>query len=158
MPENVVVITRSDPQKTLDALRALDDAGTLELRAAAIVHRDAEGRLSLDHETGDAVSFTDRYPRLGAVITLLLGPLDTLLFGNQLVALFGATERTAEELAVGHLAQAIPAGVTAVIADVDEPDLAVLDKALDGATIARRTYADVERELDASRANEPENK
>jgi hypothetical protein len=161
MTENVVVITGSDPQKTVDTLRALDDAGKLELRAAAIVHRDADGRLSLDHETGDAVSFTDRHPRLGAVITLLLGPLDTLLFGNQLVSLFGASEQTAEELAVGHLAQAIPAGTTAVITDVDEPDTAVLDKALDttlgNVTIARRTYADVERELDASRANAPEN-
>ena len=107
--------------------------------------------------TGDAVSFTDRHPRLGAVITLLLGPLDTLLFGNQLVALFGATEQTAEELAVGHLAQAIPAGVTAVITDVDEPDPAVLDKALAGATIARRTYDDVERELGAAGENTAEN-
>ena len=84
MAENVVVITGLDPQKTLDTLRALDDAGTLELRAAAHVHRDANGRLSLDHETGDTVSFTDRHPRLGP-ITLLLGPLDTLLFGWLLV-------------------------------------------------------------------------
>lgn len=157
MPENVVVITGSDPQEVLDALRALDHAGTLELRAAAIVHRDEDGRLSLDHETGDAVSFTDRHPRLGAVVTLLLGPIDTLLFGNQLVSLFGATEQTAEELAIGHLAQAVPAGVTAVIADVDEPDLAALDKTLDGATIVRRTYADVERELDSIRENAPDN-
>lgn len=151
MAENVVVITGSDPQKTLDTLHALDDGGKLELRAAAIVHRDDDGKLSLDHETGDAVSFTDRHPRLGAVVTLLLGPLDTLLFGNQLVSLFGASEQTAEELAVGHLAQAIPAGTTAVITDVDEPDPAVLDDALGEVTIARRTYADVERELDAAR-------
>jgi hypothetical protein len=157
MAENVVVITGSDPQKTVDTLRALDEGGKLELRAAAIVHRDADGKLSLDHETGDAVSFTDRHPRLGAVITLLLGPLDTLLFGNQLVSLFGTTEQTAEELAVGHLAQAIPAGTTAVITDIDEPDPAVLDEALGttlgGVTIVRRPYADVERELDASREN-----
>jgi hypothetical protein len=77
------------------------------------------------------------------------------LFGNQLVALVGAAEQGAEPLAVGHLAQAIPAGATAVIAEVDEPDPAALDKALAGATIARRTYADVEHELDASRNNAP---
>jgi hypothetical protein len=156
MAENVVVITGSDPRKVLDTLSALDAAGEVELRAAAIVARDADGKLSLDHETGDAVTFVDRHPRLGALITLLLGPLDTLLFGNQLVALFGTTQQTAEELAVGHLAQAVPAGATAVIADVDEPDPAVLGTALDGATIARRTYADVEREIDASRENTPE--
>jgi hypothetical protein len=40
-----------------------------------------------------------------------------------------------------------------VIAEVDEPDPAALDEALAGATIARRTYADVEHELEASRDN-----
>ena len=147
MTENVVVVTGANPRSVLDTLRALHEEGALELRAGAIVRRDAEGHLSLDHEAGDAVSFADRHPRLGAVVTLLLGPLDTLLFGNQLVSLFGATERTAEELAVGHLAQAVPAGGEAAIADVDEPDPAVLDATLAGATVTRRPYADVAREL-----------
>ena len=150
MAENVVVITGSDPRKGLDTLSALDEAGEVELRAAAIVQRDADGKLSLDHETGDAISFSERHPRLGAVITLLLGPLDTLLFGNQLVSLFGASEQTPEELAIGHLAQAVPAGGQAVIADVDESDPALLDAKLVDATVARRAYADVEREIDAS--------
>ena len=84
------------------------------------------------------------------MITLLLGPLDTLLFGNQLVSLFGATERSAEELAVGHLAQAVPAGGEATIADIDEPDPGLLDAKLAGAMVTRRPYAEVERELGAS--------
>src|SRR3954452_19982196 len=147
MTENVVVVTGAEPGGVLDALQALDEAGALELRAAAIVRRDADGHLSLDHETGDAVAFADRHPRLGAVITLLLGPLDTLLFGNQLVSLFGATERTAEELAVGQVAQAVPAGSEAVIADVDEPDPGLLDAKLAGATVTRRPYAEVEQEI-----------
>jgi len=149
MTENVVVVTGADPRGVLDTLRALDEAGALELRAAAIVHRDAEGHLSLDHEAGDAVAFADRHPRLGALVTLLLGPLDTLLFGNQLVSLFGATEHSAEELAVGHLAQAVPAGGEAAIADIDEPDASLLDAKLAGATITRRPYAEVEQELGA---------
>ena len=149
MTENVVVVTGADPRSVLDTLRALDDAGALELRAAAIVHRDPDGRLTLADETGDAVAFADRHPRLGALITLLLGPLDTLLFGNQLVSLFGLSERSAEELAVGHLAQAVPAGGQATIADVDEPDPALLDAKLAGATVTRRPYADVEREIGA---------
>jgi hypothetical protein len=150
MTENVVVVTGADPRSVLDTLQALDEEGALELRAAAVVRRDADGHLSLDHEAGDAVSFADRHPRLGAVVTLLLGPLDTLLFGNQLVSLFGATERSAEELAVGHLAQAVQAGGEAMIADIDEPDPGVLDAKLAGATVTRRLYADVEKELGAS--------
>ena len=96
------------------------------------------------------MAFADRHPRLGALITLLLGPLDTLLFGNQLVSLFGATERSAEELAVGHLAQAVPAGGEATIADVDERDPGLLDAKLVGATVTRRLYAEVEQELGTS--------
>src|SRR6185437_5042833 len=137
MTENVVVVTGVDPRATLDTLQALHEAGSLELRAAAVVRRDAHGKLSLAHEAGVAVSFADRHPRLGAVVTLLLGPLDTLLFGNQLVSLFGATERTAEELAGGQ----------AVIADVDVPDPGLLDAKLAGATITRRPYAEVEQEI-----------
>src|SRR5690349_12858346 len=139
MTENVVVVTGVDPRATLDTLQALHEAGSLELRAAAVVRRDAHGKLSLDHEAGDAVSFADRHPRLGPVVTLL--------FGNQLVSLFGATERTAEELAVGQVAQAVPAGGEALIADVDEPDPAVLDAKLAGATVTRRPYAEVEQEI-----------
>ncbi len=157
MAENVVVVTGSDPQEALDALRGLDETGVLKLHAAAIVHRDEDGRLTLDHEAGDMVSFTDRHPRLGALITLLLGPLDTLLFGNQLVALFGgAAEQSPEELAIGHLAQAVPAGGNAVIADLDEPDPTILDAKLVGASIARRPYTEVEREVEASREYVPE--
>jgi len=149
MTENVVVVTGVEPRAALATLQALHEAGSLELRAAAVVRRDEHGKLSLDHEAGDAVSFADRHPRLGAVVTLLLGPLDTLLFGNQLVSLFGATERTAEELAVGQVAQAVPAGGEALIADVDEPDPAMLDAKLAGATLTRRPYAEVEREIGA---------
>ncbi|WP_433504944.1 hypothetical protein ACQP04_36315 [Pseudonocardia halophobica] len=157
MAENVVVVTGAEPREVLDVLGALDGAGSLELRAAAIVHRDADGALSLDHETGDAVSFTERHPRLGAVVTLLLGPIDTLLFGNQLVSLYGAAEQSPEELAIGHLARTVPAGGTAVIADVDEPDPGLLDAKLPGATLARRPYEDVEREIDATREGSVEN-
>ncbi|WP_344427766.1 hypothetical protein [Pseudonocardia ailaonensis] len=145
MSENVVVVTGVDPKQALEALQGLE---LVEVRAAAVVHRAADGTLTLDHETGDAVSFADRHPRLGALITLLLSPVDTLLFGNQLVSLFGATEQTAEELAVGHLAQAVPAGSSALIADVVEPDEELLNQAV-GGRITRRPYADVERELSA---------
>ncbi|GAA4541412.1 hypothetical protein [Pseudonocardia xishanensis] len=92
MAENVVVITGTEPAAALAALSALD---SVQVRAAAVVHRFADGELSLDHETGDALSFTEKHPRLGALVTLLLGPIDTLLFGNQLVSLYGAAAQQA---------------------------------------------------------------
>lgn len=156
MAENVLVVTGSDPEEALSALRAAD---SIELRAAAIVHRAADGSLSLDEQTGDASTFADRHPRLGALVTLLLGPIDTLLFGNQLVALYGASEtepaestigtgQSGEELALRHIAQAVPAGSSAVIAEVVEQDPGVLDTAVPG-TIARKPLAQVEREIEA---------
>jgi hypothetical protein len=45
------------------------------------------------------------------------------------------------------VAQAVPAGGEALIADVDEPDPAVLDAKLAGATVTRRPYAEVEQEI-----------
>jgi hypothetical protein len=149
MAENVVVITGTEPRATIDALRELDADGALELRAAAVVHRSAKGTLRLDHETGDAVAFTERHPRLGALVTLLLGPLDTLLFGNQLVALYGAREQSPEELAIGQVARAVPAGGTAVIADVVEQQENTLDAKVAG-TVTRRPTADVENEIAAA--------
>jgi hypothetical protein len=146
--ENVLVVTGSDPSEALSALRA---SAAIELRAAAIVHRAADGSLSLDEQTGDALTFADKHPRLGALVTLLLGPIDTLLFGNQLVALYGATEQSEEELALQHIAQAVPAGGSAVIAEVVEEDEALLDAAVPG-TIARKPLAQVEREIEATRA------
>ncbi|MCF7552071.1 hypothetical protein [Pseudonocardia sp. WMMC193] len=145
MAENVLVVTGSDPAEALSALRASD---AIELRAAAIVHRAADGKLTLDEQTGDALTFADTHPRLGALVTLLLGPVDTLLFGNQLVALYGAAEQSEEGLALRHIAQAVPAGGSAVIADVVEDDESILDTAVPG-TIARKPLAQVEREIDA---------
>jgi hypothetical protein len=146
MAENVVVITAADLDAALQALEGLDG---VELRAAAVVSRDADGTLSLDHEAGDALTFTEKHPRLGALVTLLLGPIDTLLFGNQLVALYGATEQSPEDLALRHIAQAVPAGGTALIAEVVEEDPAVLDAAVPG-TVSRKPLEQVEREIDAA--------
>lgn len=143
MAENVVVVTGSDPAAALKALRRLD---TVELRAAAIVHRAADGRLTLDHEAGDALTFAERHPRLGALVTLLVSPIDTLFFGNQLVSLYGATERSEEDLALRYLAQAVPAGTSGVIAEVVEDDPAVLDAAVPG-RISRRPFSEVQAEL-----------
>ncbi|WP_181781389.1 hypothetical protein [Pseudonocardia pini] len=146
MAENVVVITATDLDAALRSLEGLDG---VELRAAAIVSRDADGALSLDHEAGDALTFAEKHPRLGALVTLLLGPIDTLLFGNQLVALYGATEQSPEDLALRHIAQAVPAGSSALIAEVDEADPAVLDAAVPG-TISRRPLSVVEAEIAAA--------
>lgn len=65
----------------------------------------------------------ERYPRFATQLLVLAGPLDTLLFGNSVMALTGAlAEPSADEVALEHLARAVPPGRTAVVAEVAESD------------------------------------
>ena len=105
-----------------------------------------------------AGTFAERYPRLATLLLVLAGPLDTLLFGNSLVALTGAlVEPSSDEVALEHLARAAPPGRTAVVAEVAEFDPGLVDEALArfSAWIVRRPRADVEAELDAAREAVP---
>jgi uncharacterized membrane protein len=126
--ENVLVITLDEaaaPQ-ALEMLSRLASEDGFELRAAAVVHRSGDGRISIEDHVGNVETrqtLAQRHPRLATLLTVLAGPLDTLLLGNSLVALAGAVaEPTPEELALDQLARAIPLGGTAVIADVVERD------------------------------------
>ena len=157
--ENVLVITLDRDETAPDAigaLRGLAADGAVELRAAAVVRRANDGRISISEEVGDvdtAGTFAERYPRLATLLAVLAGPLDTLLFGNSLVALTGAlAEPSPDELALEHLARAIPLGRTAVVAEVTESDPATLDEVLTGlgARIARRPLTHVQAELGAA--------
>jgi hypothetical protein len=59
---------------------------------------------------------------------VLAGPLDTLLFGNSVMALTGAlAEPSPDEVALEHLARAVPPGRTAVVAEVAESNLPLVD-------------------------------
>ena len=62
-------------------------------------------------------------------------------------------EPSPDEVALEHLARAVPPGRTAVVAEVAESDPGLVDEALAGvsAWIVRRPLADVEAELGAAR-------
>jgi uncharacterized membrane protein len=157
--ENVLVITLERAATAPDALGALTAlaADGFALRAAAVVRRSTDGRISISGEVGDvdlAGTFAEQRPRLATLLTVLAGPLDTLLLGNSLVALTGAlAEPSPDEVALDHLARAVPSGRAAVIAEVTESDPGLVDEALAGlgARIVRRPLADVEAEIGAAR-------
>jgi hypothetical protein len=113
--------------------------------------------MSIGDEVGDvetAGTLAERYPRFATLLLVLAGPLDTLLFGNSLMALTGApAELSPDEVALEHLARAVPPGRTAVVAEVAESDPGLVDAALAGlsAWLVRRPRADVEAELGAAR-------
>lgn len=163
--ENVLVITVDEPAsvvQVVETLTRLRSEGELELRAAATIHRSADGRISVEDQVADADADTDaepgparRHPRLAGLLAVLAGPLDTLLFGNSLMALAGALAvRGPDEPALEHLARSIPPGTTAVVADVRESDPTVVDRELTlvGGRAARRPVGEVEAEVAAADA------
>ena len=153
--ENVLVVALDDPGTPTDpVLVALTEPGDgFTLRSAAIVHRDADGAVTIGEHAGDLDTegtLVERHPRLAGLLTALLAPVDTLLLGNSLVALTGAlAEPSPDERVLLRLARAVPAGGTAVIADVVESDPQVLDDRLAACavTVTRRPLAEVEAEL-----------
>jgi uncharacterized membrane protein len=158
--ETVLVITLDHAERAPEAIGALTGLaadGALELRAAAVVRRSADGRISIGDEVGDvdtAGTFAERFPRLATLLLALAGPLDTVLFGNSLMVLTGAlAEPSPDEVALEHLARAVAPGRTAVVAEVVESDPAVVDRALADLSVrvARRPLVELEAELDAAR-------
>ena len=162
--ENVLVVTLDDPGTPTDTvLVALTEPSDgLTLRSAAIVHRDPYGAVTIGEHVGDLDTertLAERHPRIAGLLTALLAPVDTLLLGNSLVALTGAlAEPSPDERVLLRLARAIPAGSTAVIADVVESDPKALDHRLAGhaVTVTRHPLATVEADLaDAPPADAP---
>jgi hypothetical protein len=84
-----------------------------------VTGRDRTGRAIREVGDVDTVgTFVERHPRLATLLTVLAGPLDTLLLGNSLVALTGAlAEPSPDEVALEHLARAVRPGRTAVVAE-----------------------------------------
>jgi hypothetical protein len=152
--ENVLVVAVDDRTPTDPVLVALTEPGDgFALRSAAVVRRDADGAVTIGEHAGDLDTdgtLVEQHPRLAGLLTALLAPVDTLLLGNSLVALTGAlAEPSPDERVLLRLARAIPAGGTAVIADVVESDPGALDRRLADhpVTVTRHALADVEADL-----------
>lgn len=154
--ENVLVITldeRASVPTVVETLSRLESAGLFELRAAATIHRSTDGKIAVDDRLADdeaGRSLAKRHPRLAVLLTVLAGPLDTLLLGNSLTSLAGAVaEPDPEDLALAHLSRSVPPGRTAVVAHVAETDPDAVDRELAGrgGRVARRSLAEVEAEV-----------
>ena len=157
--DNVVVVAfkeNSQAYEGLSLLKSLSDQKQLTARSAAVVERDQNGTLqikdSLDADTGVA---TAGGGFVGMLLGVIGGPVGMLLglTGGALVG--GSFElRRADEQdeVLTQLNAAINPGHTVLVAQVNEPSVAVLDKAmgnLDG-IVLRRSEADVLAELEAA--------
>jgi uncharacterized membrane protein len=154
--ENVVVVRFTEPSKAYEALSVLKESdadGGIELKSAAVVERTAQGQLQIA-DSAENVGFVGTAS--GSLIGLLLGVLGGpvgLLLGWGAGALVGGSfdlDRADEsDEALSVLGRAIPPGSTALIADVTEPAVELIDAKMDalGGEVTRRSVIDVVAEL-----------
>jgi uncharacterized membrane protein len=157
--DSVVVVGFKENSKAyegLSALKSLSDEQKITARSAAVVERDQTGNLqikdSFDSDTGVP---TAGGGFVGMLLGVIGGPVGMLLgFSGGALAggSFEMREADEQDEVLTQLNAAINPGHTVLIAQVNEPTIDVLDKAmgdLDG-VVLRRSEADVLTELEAA--------
>jgi uncharacterized membrane protein len=157
--ENVLVIRFPEPSKAYQALSVLKQAdadGRIELPAAAVVERTQEGQLRIP-EGADNVGLegTAAGGLIGVLVGILGGPLGMLLGWGTGALMGGVVDLTRAETsddALTMLGNSITPGSTAIIADVVEPAIEVVDGEMAklSGEVSRRSVGDVMAELEAA--------
>ena len=154
--ENVILVPVKNPgsgRELLDSLGRLSHAGEIELRAAAIVERQPDGRWHFPEETAQpSYRGTITSGAVGALIGLLAGPAGLLLGGAAGLLVGSSVEigDTEEVETILHaLPRMVPPGATALLADVYETRPDAIDTAVSaaGAVVLRMPRTEVENQL-----------
>lgn len=157
--DSIVVVgfnENSEAYKGLSVLKSLTDQQKLTARSAAVVERDQNGTLqikdSFDIDTGVA---TAGGGFVGMLLGAIAGPYGMLLglTGGALAGGSFELDRSDEQDAIlTQVNVAINPGHTVLVAQVNEPTIEVLDKAMGelGGVVLRKSEADVLTELDAA--------
>lgn len=156
---NLIVVTFEDNSKAYEALSKLkqaDLAGRVSVRSAAVLERDAQGRLNIP-ESGDVVlgSGIAAGGLIGLLVGILGGPVGVVLgFGTGILlgSTFDVERADRENSVLTKVANSVPVGGTALVAEVDEYAVEVIDgemRALGGA-VTRTPAAEVLAALEAA--------
>ena len=156
---NVIAVSFEDRSKAYQALSELKGAGLegrVEVLSASIVTRDEQGRLDAP-EGGDTAggAATLGGSLIGLMIGVIGGPIGMLFgwTGGLLVGgAFDIRRADASDSALGEISRYIPLGGTAVVAEVNEYAVEVVDKLMteQGGTVYRRSAEVVLAELEAA--------
>ena len=159
--DNIVVVKFEEPSKAYQALSVLkecDAEGRIALDSAAIVERTPEGGLRTP-EGADNAAFvgTASGSLLGMLIGVLGGPVGVLVgwgAGAVMGGAFDVYRAVTSDEALTALGRGIPPGSTAVIANVTEPAVEVIDGEMAklGGEVTRRPVGEVMDELEAAEA------
>jgi uncharacterized membrane protein len=156
---NVVVVTfeqDSEAYEALARLKELDSQGQVELRAAAAVIRDDDGKVIIKDEVGESYGVaTATGGLIGLLIGIIGGPLGVLIGGaTGLMAgsLYDLDEEFDTRSALSQISHAVEVGHTALVAEVSEPSPEVLDSDMArlSGKVFRRPVHEVEAEIAAA--------
>jgi uncharacterized membrane protein len=156
---NVIAVSFEDRSNAYQALSELKGAGMegrVEVLAGSVVTRDGEGRLGVP-EGGDAVSGLATWGGglIGLMIGVIGGPIGMLFGWTGGLLVGGAYDvRRADQSdsVLAEISRYIPLGGTAVVAEVNEYAVEVVDKLMaeQGGTVYRRPADAVLGELEAA--------
>ncbi len=159
MTVNVVAVTfdeRSKAYQALSTLKGLDREGRIELKSAAVVERDATGRLQIPEGTDNAIGEGFAAGGLiGMLVGVLGGPVGMLLglgTGGLIGGLYDVDQADMQDETLAQVGRHVPPGSNALLAEVDEYADGVVDGAMkaQGGAVLRRSADDVLAEIEAA--------
>ena len=162
-PDNVLVVSfGDDPERDTNAyqaltdLRQLDSQGQIKIAGAAVVTRDADGRVDVKSEVGnDSYVGSASGGIIGLLVGIIGGPVGMLLggtYGALVGSLLDIDDIATTDSVLGEISNQVRPTRTAVLAHVTEQSPEVIDAAmarLDG-HVMRRPVVDVEQEIAAA--------
>ena len=156
---SVVVVSFVEDSKAYEALTSLKELNSqhqLELRAAAVVLRDDDGKVTVKDEIGGSYGVgTASGGIIGLLIGVIGGPLGVLIGGaTGLLAgsLFDLNQEFDTKSALSQISHSVQVGHAALLAELSEPSPEVLDSAMArlSGKVLRRPVHEVESEIAAA--------
>jgi uncharacterized membrane protein len=156
--ETVVAVSFADRDKAHEALTRLRDLESREqvsIEALALVTRADDGHLVEDHLSGAPWAGRAGGGLVGVLIGILGGPLGMLLGGSAGLLIGAVADGQSvdeSDSVLGNIANAVPIGRTAILAELVERDTASVDAAMSplGGKVVRRSVDDVQAEVAAA--------
>ena len=166
-PDNVLVVTfGDDPEHDTNAYQALtelsqfDSQGQIKIAGAAVVTRDADGRVDVKSEVGnDSYVGSASGGIVGLLVGIIGGPVGMLLggtYGALVGSLYDIDDIATTDSVLGEISNQVQPTRTAVLAHVTEQSPEVIDTAMTrlGGQVMRRPVPEVEQEIAAAQEAE----
>lgn len=156
MEDNVIVVQFDEPSKAYQALSELDNAGQqgrIDVKSAVLLERDKDGRVQMPEGSDNVAGL---YVASGGLIGMLIGALAGpvgMLLGGSIGVMGGSAGELArgddQDVALEAIGERIQPGSPALVAEVTEPAVEVIDGIMGplGGTVTRRAASDVYAEV-----------